>query len=212
MKSPTIKAILLDFDGTIACSLPSWHVAYRRVFLQRGFEISVEELSAHMFCGKYNERAEEIENMHDFHDTVYDEVLPGLLNSPLMPGITNVLARATSYKFAVISNTRTSVVHKYIAGHNLSDVLSVVIGADAVLRPKPDPEMLVVAMKRLGVNPKECVFIGDASSDVQAGNSALVRTIQYMPKLNEPFYRFETNVKSGEVVTNFEDFISLLHE
>jgi phosphoglycolate phosphatase len=50
--------------------------------------------------------------------------------------------------------------------------LDLVVGGEEVTRSKPDPEMLHLALKRLGVDPSRAVMVGDALNDVQMGLNA----------------------------------------
>ena len=52
-----------------------------------------------------------------------------------------------------------------------------VVDASHVKHCKPDPEIYVLAAKRLGVTPAQCVVFEDAIAGVQAGNAAGMRVI-----------------------------------
>ena len=41
---------------------------------------------------------------------------------------------------------------------------------------KPEPDVLLASMKVFGVEPKDCLFIGDAPADMEAGHRAGVKT------------------------------------
>lgn len=58
----------------------------------------------------------------------------------------------------------------------LAPYVDVVVGADTVARPKPDPEPVRHALERLGRRPAEALFLGDSPHDVAAGNAAGVVT------------------------------------
>ena len=47
-----------------------------------------------------------------------------------------------------------------------------IVCADDVQRPKPDPEGLLTAMKRLCATPEDTLYIGDTVHDMRAGKSA----------------------------------------
>ncbi|WP_328914625.1 MULTISPECIES: HAD family hydrolase [unclassified Streptomyces] len=47
---------------------------------------------------------------------------------------------------------------------------------------KPNPRLFLDAMTAIGVTPAECVFIGDAVRDVEAGHAAGIPTIGYANK------------------------------
>ena len=50
----------------------------------------------------------------------------------------------------------------------LSDYLNLIVSNQDVKKPKPDPEMYLVAMEKLNVNPEECLIIEDNDHGVQA--------------------------------------------
>lgn len=51
------------------------------------------------------------------------------------------------------------------------------ITPDHLARPKPDPEGVLLACVRLGVEPAQCVFVGDDRRDIEAGRAAGTRTV-----------------------------------
>jgi pyrophosphatase PpaX len=59
---------------------------------------------------------------------------------------------------------------------SLEDTFDVVVGADDVTRPKPDPEPVRLALERLGAHPSGAVFIGDSRHDLVSGRAAGVKT------------------------------------
>ena len=46
------------------------------------------------------------------------------------------------------------------------------VGWDDVERPKPDPQPVQRGCEILGFAPAECLYVGDAPFDLQAGNAA----------------------------------------
>jgi phosphoglycolate phosphatase len=48
----------------------------------------------------------------------------------------------------------------------IAEVFRLVLGGDEVSRPKPDPEMIQEACRRLGLHPREIVYVGDTVSDM----------------------------------------------
>lgn len=64
----------------------------------------------------------------------------------------------------------------------LFEDFDVVITADDVAKGKPNPETFLLAAKKLGVNPSECVVIGDAINDVLAAKSAGMKMIAITDK------------------------------
>lgn len=87
------------------------------------------------------------------------------------------LLKAEGFKMAIVSTKKNDVVEK---GLNLLDaegVFDVVIGYDDVSKTKPDPEPILLALKRLGADREEALMIGDNYHDIVGGQNAGVRTV-----------------------------------
>ena len=55
------------------------------------------------------------------------------------------------------------------------DVVDIVVGADDVSRPKPDPEQIELILKAFSMDRSQAVMVGDALTDVQMGINADVK-------------------------------------
>ena len=58
----------------------------------------------------------------------------------------------------------------------LAPYLDCCIGADDCERYKPEPEPVVRGCEALGLDPAECLYVGDSPYDIHAGNAAGCRT------------------------------------
>ena len=87
------------------------------------------------------------------------------------------------YKLGVVSGRVKEGIEEYFKACNIKKYLSVCIGFEDYKRPKPSPEPLLIALKRLKVRPKETVYIGDADSDVKAARATKVKVIAFPKKL-----------------------------
>jgi pyrophosphatase PpaX len=58
----------------------------------------------------------------------------------------------------------------------LAEYVELLVGADDVLRAKPDPEPVERALRALEIEAGDAVFIGDSPHDIVAGNAAGVAT------------------------------------
>jgi phosphoglycolate phosphatase-like HAD superfamily hydrolase len=55
------------------------------------------------------------------------------------------------------------------AGRSPADL---VLGPEAVLHPKPAPDMLLTALERLKLTPNEVLYVGDMTVDIQTARAA----------------------------------------
>jgi phosphoglycolate phosphatase len=59
----------------------------------------------------------------------------------------------------------------------LTDRAACIISGDTTGNPKPHVEPMLAACKQALVEPRECVYIGDASHDITAGKNAQMKTL-----------------------------------
>ncbi|WP_165546361.1 HAD family hydrolase [Kribbella soli] len=85
---------------------------------------------------------------------------------------------------AIVSNNYADAVAHYLANTGLATRVDHVEGRDPTdpTLMKPSPHLIDNAARALGVPPSVCVFVGDQTSDMEAGRTAGARTIGYANK------------------------------
>ncbi len=187
-----VKHVLLDFDGPV-CSvfagLPAPEVAQR---LREGLLATGEQAPP----GGEDE-VDPLALLRLISDArpdltgIADSMLAALESEAVRagrptPGGESVLLACahSSRTVSVVSNNAGVAIETYLADHGLSGYVSGVFGR-APGDPssmKPNPRLLLEAMEAAGTRPEECVFIGDAARDVEAGDAASIPTIGYANK------------------------------
>jgi putative hydrolase of the HAD superfamily len=91
------------------------------------------------------------------------------------------------YRLGIVSNFAIpECVTKLLQRQGLTDLFDVVIVSGAVNRRKPHPEIYQKALKKLGVKPKETVFVGDTvDADVQGAKAVGMKTIYLERRLQK---------------------------
>ena len=73
---------------------------------------------------------------------------------------------------------------------NLHDLSACLLCGDDALQPKPAPDILLMACSITNTKPSECVYVGDAERDVEAGKAAGMKTVValfgYIATTDEP--------------------------
>ncbi len=94
----------------------------------------------------------------------------------ILPDAVSTLRTLSSrgYILAIISNTTSSVeVPKLLADNDITDLFSAIILSTIHGKRKPHPSLFLDCAKELGVQPKECAYVGDIiSRDVVGGRQA----------------------------------------
>jgi len=89
-------------------------------------------------------------------------------------GVQDVLVRLREEgrRLGIVTAKRRVTVELAFAVLPLRDLFETVVGGDETERHKPDPEPLLVAAGRLGVDPGDCAYVGDSPFDIRASKAA----------------------------------------
>jgi phosphoglycolate phosphatase/pyrophosphatase PpaX len=209
------KAVLFDFDGTLADTLPLAFSAFQTVFKKYdGREVSIEELIA-MFGPTEDEilrsHLQHREKIDEAISEYYEEYRRGhftAMNSPAIIKLLTVLKQGGK-KIGVItgkSRRALEISAKYL---NLSDFFDCVITGNDVARPKPHPEGILKALDYFGAGKHDAVFLGDSNADIQAGKAAGVRTyaVQWLPTVQHSVFELQPDA----ILKNTAEFLRLIH-
>lgn len=175
------SVFFFDIDGTLLDSAPDICGAVRQVCRELGRPELPEEAVrryigrtlAEMFrvyCPAAPEG--EIERMTALYRERYRE--RGHRSTRVYPGVAETLAALGGRKST--ATTKTSATAATVLDlFGLRAHFDHVQGSDNG-RYKPDPAILLEGMAALGAEPQECLMIGDAPPDIEAGRRAGMRT------------------------------------
>ena len=175
------KAILFDLDGTLIDSAPDLAAAINQVKTARGLpETPYEQLRQVASAGAPGliRAAFGMETTHANYREIADAFLANYANaiavkSRLFDGIPELLKllQEKNIFWGIVTNKRHYLTTSLVQAIGLQNVACVISG-DTTPHPKPHPAPVLEAAKQIGVNPKQCWFIGDDPRDIQAGKAA----------------------------------------
>ena len=114
--------------------------------------------------------------MRDEYLALYDTVFT---RSPvLLDGIADLLEaiELKGLKWGIVTNKPRRFTIPLIQSMGLDKRAACVVSGDDAPQPKPSPATLLLACKQMGVEPKHCMYVGDAERDIQAGQAAGMKT------------------------------------
>ena len=76
--------------------------------------------------------------------------------------------RAEGYRLAVCSNSIRESLELMIRQSGLEEYLDFLVSNQDVSRPKPDPEIYLTAIARMGVSPSQTLIVEDAPHGIEA--------------------------------------------
>lgn len=100
-----------------------------------------------------------------------------LVKTVLYDEVARVLDELNGFKKAVVTNKPYKFSVDILHGLGVSEYFETVAGGDTFPERKPHAMPLLAVAESLGVEPKECVMIGDSRVDIEAGKNAGIKTI-----------------------------------
>ena len=101
---------------------------------------------------------------YDAHCNLKARPYPGIL--PLMGAL-----RAGGVRQAIISNKPDPAVQE-LAKSYFPGLLETAVGESETVRRKPNPDAVLAAVRQMGLNVAECVYIGDTEVDLATAKNA----------------------------------------
>lgn len=184
MDKSMIKAVIFDLDGVIVSTDALHYLAWKRMADEEGIPFSQEDnerlrgVSRMASLGIILERASrdytpaEREEMAERKNRYYGASLACLSALDILPGVIDRLRelRAAGIRIAIGSSSRNA--GPILQAIGLAGTFDVVTDGTHIRHSKPDPEVFVLAGRRLAVPPSACLVVEDAAAGVEAGIAA----------------------------------------
>jgi phosphoglycolate phosphatase len=185
-------AILFDLDGTLLDTSHDLYTAASRVFSEEKLpNIDYAIFRSHISFGakRILNAILPLEITTESERAVYiDYLLPKFLkhysdtkfqNTLAFAGIEDLLCALedSNMPWGIVTNKAQALTEPLLKQIGYLDRSACVVCGDTTTKSKPHPEPLLYACNLINVNPLECIYIGDAVTDVQAGKAAGMRTI-----------------------------------
>ncbi|MEG0797553.1 MAG: pyrophosphatase PpaX [Acidaminococcaceae bacterium] len=84
---------------------------------------------------------------------------------------------ANGIKLAVVTSKKTPLAQRGLHCFNLEKYFTAIIGCDECQQHKPHPEPMQRGAQLLGLDPTECLCVGDSPFDLQSGKQAGCTTV-----------------------------------
>lgn len=181
-----IDAVIFDCDGVMFESRKANLAYYNRILEKFSYPlVSAEQRDLAHLCHTASSpnvlknllREEDLPLALSFAATLdYREFIPDMDQKENLVELLEQLS--DQYPLAIATNRGKSVLA--ILDHfDLYSYFSIVVTSHDVERPKPAPDMLLLAAEKLNVNPENCLFIGDSELDKLAAGDANIQFAGY---------------------------------
>jgi HAD superfamily hydrolase (TIGR01509 family) len=188
------KAYLFDCDGTIVDSMPLHYIAWKQMLPE--WETQFPEDLFYSLGGMPT--ADIVSLLNERNGTamppvetalrkeeIFYEILHELKAIPEV--VEHIEATHGTIPFAVVSGGTRDAVTRSLDALGLLDRFETLVCAGDYVNAKPHPEPYLIAAKRLGVAPKDCLVFEDTDMGIQAATAAGMASV----KIPQPWERAE---------------------
>ena len=214
-----MKIIIFDFDGVILDSENSHFIAFNEGLKNLNVNISEDE-----YYSKYislDDRGVITNVVNDKNISVTNEEIDMIIknkndyfesrlidNSKLFPGVEELIIQLSkNFVLSIGSGANRSEIIKTLKNNNIYDYFEIIVSADEVNNPKPNPETYNRVLDNINTdfNINEIIVIEDSPGGIEAAKSAGLKCIA----ITNTFDNEELG-KADIIVSNYEDILKYL--
>ncbi|MBF0235935.1 MAG: HAD family hydrolase [Desulfamplus sp.] len=201
-----LQAVFFDFDGVILDSVNVKTEAFAKMFRSYGSEIEKQVIEYHLVHGgvsrfeKFRYYYEQLldtpiskEQLVKLGETFSELSLQGVLEAPFIEGALESLKALHQQKILsfVVSGTPQEEILHIVQKRDLGMWFKEVHGS-----PRLKHEIVLDILKRYDLEPKSCLFIGDAMTDYGAAKATGTRFLGIVSKNTPSIFPSGTSVSS----------------
>jgi phosphoglycolate phosphatase len=176
-----VRAVLFDLDGTLLDTAPDLCGALNELRLERGLDpLPFEALRNYSSKGARGLIGQGFAHAEGEERAAYTARFLALYQDRLVretrffdevPALLDALEQA-AIRWGIVTNKAAYLTVPLLEAMGLAARSHVVVCGDTLHERKPSPLPLLHAAEKLGVLPEECLYIGDAESDMKAAAAA----------------------------------------
>jgi len=169
-----ISDLIFDLDGTLVDSCAICVNILSDMLTERGSDHVIDRIGARAYMSRGGEQMvaallgsacrDPKADLAEFRARYQETTTPA---DALFPGVAAGLAQlhGDGFRLSICSNKPQVLCEQVLADTALADLFSVVVGGQAGLRAKPEPDLLDATLKALDTHPRHAIYIGDSELD-----------------------------------------------
>lgn len=192
------KGILVDFDGTLVDSIQPLYNVYLAFLSKYGCQGSTKEFHelngpklakiVQILGQRYKLPGSQEELIEIYRQQLYD-----FYASQAKPfdDAVEILKewKREGIKLALVTSAHPDLVNCFLRFNEMENVFDCLVTSEEVNQGKPDPSIYMLALKKLGINPREAIVLEDSPNGLISAVRAGLFTIVLRPLIEEPQWR-----------------------
>lgn len=178
------KGFIFDLDGVIVDTAKYHYLAWQKIAEKLGIEFTphhneklkgvsrVRSLEIILELGKISATDQEKQLWLTQKNDDYLSYLTDIDSSEILPGVMPILSHLETLKQPIALGSASKNARPILEKTGIIDLFDAIVDGNDVSQAKPDPEVFLVAARKLNLVPEDCIVFEDSEAGIQAANIA----------------------------------------
>ncbi|MBG7613288.1 beta-phosphoglucomutase [Polaribacter sp. BAL334] len=178
------KGIIFDLDGVIVDTAKYHYLAWKKLANQLGFEFTEEQnelfkgvsrkrcLDILLEMGNLSATQEQKDVWMIEKNNDYLAYIEKMDDSEILPDVPKILTLLKENAIPIALGSASKNALPILEKVGLAHFFDVIVDGNSVTKAKPDPEVFLMAAKKMNLSPSNCIVFEDAVAGIEAANAA----------------------------------------
>ena len=179
-----IKAVIFDLDGVIVSTDEFHYRAWKKISVEENIPFDrqinqrlrgisrMKSLEVILERSEKKYTQEEKDKLAERKNNYYKASLEELSPDDILPGVTRFMEKLKDAGIRTAIGSSSKNARLILERINLTDDFDAIVDGTEIAHSKPDPEVFLLAAKKLGIDPRECAVVEDAQAGIEAADKA----------------------------------------
>jgi beta-phosphoglucomutase len=184
-----IEAVIFDLDGVIVDTAHYHYIAWKRLASEFGITLTLQHnellkgvsrmrsLEIVLELGNIQLPEAEKEALADKKNKWFIEYIESIRLEEIFAGVPAMLANCRKQKLKVALASSSKNAPRVIELLGVANLFDTMVDGTMITHSKPDPEIFLLAAKKLNVTPAKCLVFEDAEAGVEAALAAGMKCV-----------------------------------
>lgn len=178
------KGVIFDLDGVIVDTAKFHFLAWKKLANDLGFDFTelqneelkgvsrVRSLEKILEWGNTSLSEDEFKEKMAAKNDHYLSYITNLTNKDILPGVSKIIDFLSEKNIPIALGSASKNARPILEKTGLTEKFEAIVDGNDVSKAKPDPEVFLIAAKKIGVPQENCLVFEDSVAGVQAANIA----------------------------------------